>query len=148
MLCLLNFFFLSYQGSRTYIFGNGRRVEEVYVTRHSWCHNYNHASPHGRMLAFSRFLTLRLNRPPLLQWTRKYSSKPNYTLPEPPHIESLETTEDSTQARAWLARFKQEQIPRSLVDLTFSRSSGPGGQVRMLCVTLTGHWMTRRLGTV
>lgn len=31
-------------------------------------------------------------------------------------------------ARRWLANFDTETIPRSICDVSFSRSSGPGGQ--------------------
>ncbi|EPQ54038.1 hypothetical protein GLOTRDRAFT_44314 [Gloeophyllum trabeum ATCC 11539] len=31
-------------------------------------------------------------------------------------------------ARQWLEQFKQQTIPRSMVELSFARSSGPGGQ--------------------
>ncbi|KAF2085426.1 peptidyl-tRNA hydrolase domain-containing protein [Saccharata proteae CBS 121410] len=36
--------------------------------------------------------------------------------------------EDVVAARKWLAQFNPETIPRSLCDISFSRSSGPGGQ--------------------
>jgi len=35
---------------------------------------------------------------------------------------------DLTAARQWLASFNSETIPRSICDVSFSRSSGPGGQ--------------------
>ncbi len=50
-------------------------------------------------------------------------------LPIPPSISVLETPQDSTQARSWLSEFKTITLPRSVVELSFSRSSGPGGQV-------------------
>ncbi|KAI0926184.1 hypothetical protein AcW1_008416 [Taiwanofungus camphoratus] len=46
----------------------------------------------------------------------------------PPSIATLDTPANNAQARAWLAEFKTRDIPKSLVDLTYSRSSGPGGQ--------------------
>ncbi|KAL6298637.1 RF-1 domain-containing protein [Sparassis latifolia] len=52
----------------------------------------------------------------------------NAALPIPPPLEALNTSADSAQARAWIAQFKVKEIPRSLVELAFSRSSGPGGQ--------------------
>jgi protein subunit release factor B len=36
--------------------------------------------------------------------------------------------EDLTAARKWLADLNPDTIPRSLSEITFSRSSGPGGQ--------------------
>ena len=47
----------------------------------------------------------------------------------PPQLPSLETPADNQQARAWIDRFKAESVPKDHVELTFSRSSGPGGQV-------------------
>lgn len=51
--------------------------------------------------------------------------------PNPPLLTELVTEQDNTEAEAWLARFggPETKIPRKLVELTFSRSSGPGGQV-------------------
>jgi hypothetical protein len=51
------------------------------------------------------------------------------TLPTPPPLSTLETSKDAAAARDWLMRFRACSIPRAAVDLTFSRSSGPGGQV-------------------
>jgi peptidyl-tRNA hydrolase ICT1 len=36
--------------------------------------------------------------------------------------------EDLIAARKWLADLNPDTIPRSLSEITFSRSSGPGGQ--------------------
>ena len=36
--------------------------------------------------------------------------------------------EDHKEARTWLARFNTNTIPKDVCKLTFSRSSGPGGQ--------------------
>lgn len=55
-------------------------------------------------------------------------------LPTPPVFYSTQRRDDhldETQlaaARQWLARFNDETIPRSIGEVTFSRSSGPGGQ--------------------
>ncbi|KAK7037773.1 hypothetical protein VNI00_010734 [Paramarasmius palmivorus] len=49
-------------------------------------------------------------------------------LPTPPSVVTLETSEDSSKARAWVSQFSEKKIPRNLVELSFSRSSGPGGQ--------------------
>ncbi|EKM57804.1 uncharacterized protein PHACADRAFT_158844 [Phanerochaete carnosa HHB-10118-sp] len=49
-------------------------------------------------------------------------------LPRPPDLKALESPEDNQRARTWIERFKTQSIARELVELTFSRSSGPGGQ--------------------
>lgn len=36
--------------------------------------------------------------------------------------------EDHREARTWLARFNVNTIPKNIGEITFSRSSGPGGQ--------------------
>ncbi|KAJ7503527.1 RF-1 domain-containing protein [Mycena galericulata] len=53
------------------------------------------------------------------------SSKP---VPLPPRIGSLESPEENDLARAWIAQFARVEIPKGSVQLSFSRSSGPGGQ--------------------
>ncbi|CAL1716143.1 unnamed protein product [Somion occarium] len=40
----------------------------------------------------------------------------------------VETPSENALAREWISKFKSQSIPKSLVELTFSRSSGPGGQ--------------------
>ncbi len=35
---------------------------------------------------------------------------------------------DMTEAREWLANFNSNTIPKNICDISFSRSSGPGGQ--------------------
>lgn len=50
------------------------------------------------------------------------------TRPQPPPSPSLEVS--GHDARQWLSQFSAAKaIPKHLVELTFSRSSGPGGQV-------------------
>ena len=40
-----------------------------------------------------------------------------------------ESSEDEQKAaRQWLGSFNSKTIPRSICDISFSRSSGPGGQ--------------------
>jgi hypothetical protein len=51
------------------------------------------------------------------------------SLPPPPDLKFLATPEDNQKARGWLNTFKERQIPKELVAMSFSRSSGPGGQV-------------------
>ncbi|KAF8872592.1 RF-1 domain-containing protein [Infundibulicybe gibba] len=48
--------------------------------------------------------------------------------PYPPRIPILETPQDAIEARSWVSLFKNQAIPKGLVDFSFSRSSGPGGQ--------------------
>ena len=48
----------------------------------------------------------------------------------PPAIACLETAAQNAQARSWIQSFKSAEIPRTVVQFTFARSSGPGGQVR------------------
>ena len=36
--------------------------------------------------------------------------------------------EGHREARTWLARFNANTIPKNICEVTFSRSSGPGGQ--------------------
>ncbi|OAX41458.1 hypothetical protein K503DRAFT_662656, partial [Rhizopogon vinicolor AM-OR11-026] len=50
-------------------------------------------------------------------------------LPTPPPTASLSRAKEQEGARAWLRSFGEAKtIPKNLVELTFSRSSGPGGQ--------------------
>ncbi|KAL4062885.1 hypothetical protein V8B97DRAFT_1947919 [Scleroderma yunnanense] len=50
-------------------------------------------------------------------------------LPSPPPVSSLKTLEHERKARQWLAEFRAAgTVPKHLVELAFSRSSGPGGQ--------------------
>ncbi|KAK1215029.1 hypothetical protein PQX77_022379 [Marasmius sp. AFHP31] len=56
---------------------------------------------------------------------RAYSQQ----LPTPPNISLLESPEHSAKARTWISQFQQiPSLPRKLVQLSFSASSGPGGQ--------------------
>ncbi|BGP16132.1 hypothetical protein JCM10213_006066 [Rhodosporidiobolus nylandii] len=52
-------------------------------------------------------------------------------LPRPPPFAALNTQDEMKEARAWIAAFEQVQTedwPKHLVETSFSRSSGPGGQ--------------------
>ncbi|KAF8274658.1 RF-1 domain-containing protein, partial [Lactarius quietus] len=49
-------------------------------------------------------------------------------LPAPPPLSVLATPKDVSAARDWIKSFGGRPIPRTAVDLAFSRSSGPGGQ--------------------
>ncbi|KAI0327828.1 hypothetical protein GY45DRAFT_1347532 [Cubamyces sp. BRFM 1775] len=61
-----------------------------------------------------------------LGWRRCYSQRDG--LPLPPPIPVLQNASQSEEARTWIEQFKSKEIPKSLVELTYSRSSGPGGQ--------------------
>ena len=50
-------------------------------------------------------------------------------LPTPPPLSNLATSKDAAAARDWLRRFRECPVPRAAVNIAFSRSSGPGGQV-------------------
>jgi hypothetical protein len=52
------------------------------------------------------------------------------SLPIPPALSSLENKSDTVGAREWLNVFRNATVTRDLVELSFARSSGPGGQVR------------------
>jgi hypothetical protein len=69
-------------------------------------------------------------------------SQQSSSVPLPPHIHMLASPTDSAEARSWIARFQAISIPKDLVKLTFSRSSGPGGQV---CCR---HIHSRKLATL
>ncbi|KAI0032539.1 hypothetical protein K488DRAFT_49693 [Vararia minispora EC-137] len=49
-------------------------------------------------------------------------------LPIPPYLPILETPQDWRAARDWLELFQRSKILKRHVEITFSRSSGPGGQ--------------------
>jgi len=63
--------------------------------------------------------------------TARHRTGTTASLPTPPPLSSdLETSKDAAAAaRDWLMRFKGCPIPRAAVEIAFSRSSGPGGQV-------------------
>lgn len=66
----------------------------------------------------------------ILLWRRLASSanSPQF----PPKIPKLDTPEENNQARQWISTFRNSVIPKNDVELTYSRSSGPGGQVSNL----------------
>ncbi|KAJ4489830.1 RF-1 domain-containing protein [Lentinula lateritia] len=77
------------------------------------------------------FSTIYEFRPSILnlrQIRRNLSSNTGRSLPTPPDIGILEGPTDWAEARKWATQFKAENIPKTLVELSFSRSSGPGGQ--------------------
>jgi peptidyl-tRNA hydrolase ICT1 len=71
---------------------------------------------------------------------RKAHSNSNI-LPAAPQLCFLTSPEETDEARSWISRFKSQPISRGSVELSFSRSSGPGGQVRIrkvCCVLILG----------
>lgn len=60
--------------------------------------------------------------------TRRGVRTDSSPLPLPPSLDRLESAQDTAHARHWLMRFKSHKIPKDSVEITFSRSSGPGGQ--------------------
>ena len=67
---------------------------------------------------------------PFLRVTTRALSANASSLPIPPSFRSLSTSEETRAARAWIDEFRRAAIPRTAVELSFARSSGPGGQVR------------------
>ncbi|KAI7327581.1 hypothetical protein KC315_g7034 [Hortaea werneckii] len=58
--------------------------------------------------------------PPSPQWWRSYAASSKRG--------GDATEEELDAARKWLAQLDPDTIPRSICDISFSRSSGPGGQ--------------------
>ena len=50
-------------------------------------------------------------------------------LPAAPVLHRLTHSDDMRQASDWLSRFQRSKVLKDHVEITFSRSSGPGGQV-------------------
>ena len=50
-------------------------------------------------------------------------------LPKPPILSKLVTEQDTEEARSWVTQFVNVKVPKETVEFSFSRSSGPGGQV-------------------
>jgi peptidyl-tRNA hydrolase ICT1 len=80
--------------------------------------------------SFTRCLSLPLSLRPLVLARFAHEGGGGGALPTPPPLRVLATAADMALARQWLEHFGREIIPRTYVDLSFSRSSGPGGQVR------------------
>jgi len=65
--------------------------------------------------------------------TRSFTTIPRRLAPASPAllaIPSLDHESDHALARAWLDGFKEGDIPKTAWEAGYSRSSGPGGQVR------------------
>jgi hypothetical protein len=86
----------------------------------------------------SRQLSLTHGRGPLPACIHRFYTAGSQ-LPTPPAISSLESTAETAKARSWISQFQAQSIPRSLVELNFSRSSGPGGQVILI---MSFYWFT------
>lgn len=80
--------------------------------------SYHHLLDRSRVLVAFRFRVF-------------HATAPRLSLPVPPALPRLETKVDMAGAREWLHAFRNAAVPRNLVDLSFARSSGPGGQVRV-----------------
>lgn len=68
-----------------------------------------------------------------LRWYWKHTETPSIakrSIETSPKWQSLhESSEDKQKAaRQWLRSFDSKTIPRSVCEVSFSRSSGPGGQ--------------------
>ena len=72
----------------------------------------------------------RLVRYPIFPQVIRQAHSSNNGLPVAPQLASVSSPEDANEARLWISRFKSQPIMRELVEMSFSRSSGPGGQVR------------------
>ena len=59
-------------------------------------------------------------------WTRAFGS--TSCLSNTSKIGDAEAEKEHREARAWLARFNVNSIPKGICDISFSRASGPGGQ--------------------
>ena len=59
------------------------------------------------------------------------------SIPSPPNIALKELgTTSFPSARDWISHFRKLALDRTDVELTFSRSSGPGGQVSFLSIAI------------
>ncbi|KAF8903707.1 RF-1 domain-containing protein [Gymnopilus junonius] len=71
----------------------------------------------------------RLFRPTICR-TYAAATSSRGALPKPPLLSQLVTEKDNAEASDWLKQFclVEKKIPKELVEVSFSRSSGPGGQ--------------------
>lgn len=61
----------------------------------------------------------------------KTATRHSSTLPKPPQLAELSTPEEMQTARTWIQAFEKlspDAIPRDSLQISYSRSSGPGGQ--------------------
>lgn len=69
---------------------------------------------------------------PVLPHARSFSTGNTIFVPPPASIASLEKLKeekDHAAARKWIHEFELGDIPQDSIEVTYSRSSGPGGQV-------------------
>jgi hypothetical protein len=113
--------------SKTSITGTREAIDPL-KTRSSQCF------PMLRRLAFSISTSCRFRATlPAAPWTRLIQTGGGNAvkLPNPPPLSALTDEHDNVLASTWTKAFAATngRIPRELVELSFSRSSGPGGQV-------------------
>jgi peptidyl-tRNA hydrolase ICT1 len=99
----------------------------------------------------------RLVRYPSCPQVIRKAHSSNDGLPVAPQLASVSSPEDANEARSWISRFKSQAIMRGSVEMSFSRSSGPGGQVRdKTCIAphskahrkiFTGHQNVNKVNT-
>lgn len=65
--------------------------------------------------------------PPLVR-TRYKVAQHFRSLTSQARVPDEASEEEHAAARTWLSKFRIHSIPRKLCEITFSRSSGPGGQ--------------------
>ncbi|EMD31296.1 CsMn35 [Gelatoporia subvermispora B] len=92
------------------------------------------------LLAFVFRRTLRINSPALhhLRFVASSSAPPSPPrrasglgpgeYPIPPQLTKIQTAEENAQVEEWMDQFVSWYMPRNLVEVSYSRSSGPGGQ--------------------
>lgn len=73
-----------------------------------------------------------------------HANAPVLSLPGPPALSHLENKASIVSALEWLNAFRNAKVPRQLVELSFARSSGPGGQVpaSLFQSVVTAHALT------
>ncbi|KAJ7213810.1 RF-1 domain-containing protein [Mycena haematopus] len=80
------------------------------------------------MLSFFRSLNSSPLKFRLVSAIRNAHSGGDSSVPIPPQLASLKSAQETALARAWIGKLRALDIPKSSVELSFSRSSGPGGQ--------------------
>lgn len=112
-------------------------ASKIYPAHHRFYRSAtNHASGHPAVLLSGRsdlrhvttFWDRRhaLSRRSLLA-SLVHRARPNSALFS---LDQLRSDADHAMARSWVDGFREGDIPREALDIAFSRSSGPGGQVR------------------
>lgn len=98
----------------------------MYLTKAFGAHSVrlSHLSQRHQVSALLARTTLRTDC-----WGTRSAHSGQDSLPTPPAIAVLETAAQNAEARSWIEKFKAREIPKGAVEFTYSRSSGPGGQV-------------------